>query len=332
MLKIIGIDPTSALRGVGRYVGALTELQGKINNKIDLVINPFFSVGGGRLEKYVGTNNAQMIAVVHDIIPLLYRKNFPTGLVGWLRQKWNFQMLSRYTTIVTDSEKSKDDIITHLNKFLGPKINVIHPYSSLVDVKPIRTSINIVKNSYVLYVGDVNWNKNIVNMLNACIRSNTKLICVGKMFTPTNISLPANRELDDFRQFMRIALSSPEKVDLLGFVPDGELAQLYTNALCNLLVSRDEGFGYSYIESATFSTPSILSDIPVFREISQSKGALFANCEDADKIAQSITALKNSPEMRQELGEEARMRSLYFSKKRFLDEWFTLLQTLNMAI
>ena len=44
----------------------------------------------------------------------------------------------------------------------------------------------------------------------------------------------------------------------LGFIEDYELVKLYQQAKLNVLLSRDEGFGFSYIEAANFGCPSVL--------------------------------------------------------------------------
>lgn len=53
---------------------------------------------------------------------------------------------------------------------------------------------------------------------------------------------------------------------MLGPVPDEELAWLYANAALTLSLSLDEGFGMPCVEAASFGSPLLVSDIPVYRE------------------------------------------------------------------
>ncbi len=53
---------------------------------------------------------------------------------------------------------------------------------------------------------------------------------------------------------------------LLGAVPDAELAWLYAHAALTISLSLDEGFGMPAVEAASFGSPLLVSDIPVFRE------------------------------------------------------------------
>lgn len=67
-----------------------------------------------------------------------------------------------------------------------------------------------------------------------------------------------------------------------GYVDGAQLRAYYS--ACDLLVypSRDEGFGIPPLEAMACGTPSLLSDIPVFREI---YGELAAYAEDATPAA-----------------------------------------------
>ena len=62
------------------------------------------------------------------------------------------------------------------------------------------------------------------------------------------------------------ALLDDGSIVMLGAVPDTELAWLYRHAALTVSLSLDEGFGMPAVEAATFGSPLLVSDIPVFRE------------------------------------------------------------------
>lgn len=68
---------------------------------------------------------------------------------------------------------------------------------------------------------------------------------------------------------------------------DAVLAQLYNEADCVLLPSREEGFGLAIVEGATFGKPLLLRDLPVFREIA-GDNAIYFRGEDAADLAEAI--------------------------------------------
>lgn len=123
-------------------------------------------------------------------------------------------------------------------------------------------------------------------------------------------------EQADFKTFVKLVLHD-SSFHFPGFVQDSELLGLYKNAACNLLVSRDEGFGLTFLEAATQKCPSVLADIDVFREISDD-AALFADPESPVDIASKIKELLNDSKKRSALGRKAYQRSRAFSPDVFV--------------
>lgn len=329
-IKIIGIDEKSKARGVGRYVQALEETVAALPQTVSqTVINPFFSLSGTKLNNVGFPQSSNSIAVIHDVIPLKYKNKFPLGIIGRIKLSINKKRLHKFKTIVTDSKSSASDIEKML-RVSKENIKVIYPFSPLSNTitgskKPQNMPNFLTKNGYVLYVGDVNWHKNIVNMGKACIEANIPLVCVGKSFDLIKKNITNHKELQEIKSFKKLVENNKDKIYVLGYLQDSEVAWLYENTLANLMLSHDEGFGYSYIEAGYFGTPSILSDIPVFREISNSKGAFFVNQNSIGSISQQLVRLKNSPESRSDAGKDAKVRSIFFSKEKFLNDWKKLL-------
>jgi glycosyltransferase involved in cell wall biosynthesis len=77
-------------------------------------------------------------------------------------------------------------------------------------------------------------------------------------------------------------------VDLRGYVPQAELAELYRGAACLLLPSRFEGFGLPVLEAMASGTPVAAADEPALREVA-GDAAVYA---PPDRLADAIrTAL-----------------------------------------
>ena len=94
--------------------------------------------------------------------------------------------------------------------------------------------------------------------------------------------------------------------------PITELIKFYQQASVNILPSRDEGFGFSYLEAAQFCCPSVLSDIPVLREISD-ENALFSNPNNPQDIADKIRKIYTDENLRNKIGADAKKRSEFFA-------------------
>jgi glycosyltransferase involved in cell wall biosynthesis len=114
---------------------------------------------------------------------------------------------------------------------------------------------------------------------------------------------------------------------LKGFVSDEELIQLYQQVRVNVLPSRDEGFGFSYLEAASQKCPSVLADIPVLHEISNNN-ALFANPHNPHDIANAIGELYWNNDKQNLIGLKAFEQSKKFSSSQFKKSFLKTLENL----
>lgn len=219
--------------------------------------------------------------------------------------------------------------------------------------------------NFCLYVGDGTWNKNLVNLAKAIKIINVPCVFVGKVFElkqkstqkiaknadlrkrhawlPTiNIPFTATSLMhfrkdafetknhpwqQEFNQFLN-EVKDDKRFIFAGFVDNYRLVKLYQQAKVNILVSRAEGFGFSYLEAANFGCPSVLSDIPVFHEISDNQGAVFTNPNDPNDIADKISEVYFHNNLRTKLSLEAQKQAKHFSQKKFKEEFLNLIENL----
>jgi glycosyltransferase involved in cell wall biosynthesis len=78
-------------------------------------------------------------------------------------------------------------------------------------------------------------------------------------------------------------------VHVLGAVP--QLGGLYAGARALVMPSRLEGFGFPPLEAALAGTPSVVSDLPVFRETLGDDGAHFVPVDDVEALADALLAI-----------------------------------------
>lgn len=303
------IDPTlhdkaGAVRGIGRYVAVLKEAL----PHAQIVTSPKEATGGILINPFIPFFSPPLInrryakrqiGVIHDVIPLQFPRYFPSGIRGTFNKYRSMRALKYYDFIITDSEASKNEI-HRLCRISLERIKVIYPAISSAlthsSVAPALTE----PSQFLLYVGDATWNKNIVTMGRAVLETPYVLVVAGKVFTKEAVDHPWNKELLAFQELAH----SNKQIILAGYVSDGELAWLYKNASLNILLSRAEGFGYSYVEASSCNTPSLLADIPVLREVSGNR-AFFSNNNSVDEIARHITTLMTDTSTREHMGTEA---------------------------
>lgn len=330
-------DDLSRVRGIGRFLQILHENLEKeciFTSNISSVpqdstfINPFFNILAPPLiTKRIAK---KQIAVIHDLIPLKYPQHFPIGIRGNINVFRNKHALKHYDNIITNSETTKTDVMSML-KIPSEKITVIYPIVAKLfhshNTSTETTPLPLLKDlpRYFLYVGDATWNKNLVNLALAIKRTNIPCIFVGKVFTAETIETTKNVWQKELNEFFHVIHNDPLFV-FPGYVLDAHLIHLYKNSICNVLVSKDEGFGFSYVEAGTLGTPSVLSDIPALHETAQ-KTALFANPTSSAEIAQQLQTFANDPQKREVYGNLAVERSHYFVADIFKKNILSLCQS-----
>jgi glycosyltransferase involved in cell wall biosynthesis len=318
-------DSQSKVRGIGRYLQILREncppdwiftdnLKGIPSHAI--LIQPFYTFYQSPLITKRITD--RQIAVIHDVIPLKYPEHYPIGVKAFFYSLLQKHYLGLFDSIITDSETSKCDIVTYL-KVSQNKVSVLYP--TLANCFWNSTLNRSHPSDYCLYVGDGTWNKNLPTIAQAIKRANVTCIFVGKIFADTNPNHYPHPWQTDLQLFFKDT-QNDKRFIFTGYVSDKELLNLYVQSKVNILLSRDEGFGFSYVEAASLGCPSLLSDKPIFHEIA-GESAEFVDQNSSEKIALSLKELMDNSKKRESLSSKALLQSkkygVDFFKKRLLE-------------
>jgi glycosyltransferase involved in cell wall biosynthesis len=96
-----------------------------------------------------------------------------------------------------------------------------------------------------------------------------------------------------------------------GYIPDAQLGTLYRDAALLVLPSLFEGFGMPAVEALVMGTPTLVSDLPVLREVTNGGAHYIADPRNHEQIADEIQqvlalgdAAKPSPRLRDELRQQ----------------------------
>lgn len=98
-----------------------------------------------------------------------------------------------------------------------------------------------------------------------------------------------------------------ESVTLLSGLTDLEVRCAYQACIAFVFPSVYEGFGIPILEAMAARRPFVLSDIPIFREITQDQGVYFPP-EDIEAMAAAIQTVCESCELRRTLADYGRHR------------------------
>ncbi|MCX6706239.1 MAG: glycosyltransferase family 1 protein [Candidatus Woesebacteria bacterium] len=277
-----GLSGGHKVRGIGVHTSELIKALSKIKEKgievseykpggkYDLihytVFKPFtFSIP---LKKEAN----KVVLTIHDLIPLIYPKHYPGGIKGnltFLIQK--LLIKKNVDAIITISETSKKDIC----RFLGVDPSIVHvvylapkkvftPITDLDLLSTIQKKYGL-PSSLALYVGDVNYNKNIPGLIEMCKYSNIRLVIVGKQakdIENQNLDHPELKHLEGLDW---------SNVTRLGFVDDEDLAVIYNLADVYIQPSLYEGFSLPPLEAKACGTWVIATKIQTHVEILDNK-------------------------------------------------------------
>lgn len=311
-----------AIRGIGFHTKELIERLQKIK-KLDLKVIDFSSNNLGEFDilhyPYFHPHfltlpffkhNAKIILTIHDLIRLIYPKSYPPGIKGSLRfliQKFNLQNVD---AIITISETSKKDIVRLLN-IPAKKIHVIY-------LAPQSTTSNFTKSKlaklrakyklpskFVLYVGDVNYNKNILNLAKACKLSKLPLVMVGKNASNNSID-NSNIENNIWNKFLK-EFGTDKNIHRVGFIPTDELSGFYKLASVYCQPSLYEGFGLAILEAFMNECPVVASKTQALKEIGED-GCFYVDPNSCENMAQALFQVTEKKSLREQLVKNGKKR------------------------
>ena len=251
-----------------------------------------------------------MVLTIHDIRGLVLKE-------GWNRRTAFRIALERSLRaadhVITVSRAVRNEI---LERYPGTSISVV--YNGL-DATPFaqvdQTALSAIRMKcsleaeFLLAVGHFEPRKNYSTLIDALSHlrqkgSRIQLVIVGN----------DSGEMRSVKQ--RVAARSvTDQVRIISDLTDQEVCCLYNLATLFVFPSSYEGFGIPILEAMAANCPMVLSDIPVFREITESKGQYFAYT-DAVAMAAAIENVISSPTERRRLIEYGveRIKDFSFSK------------------
>lgn len=324
------------VRGVGFYLHHLKEAlvkyfpehdyifftqQAELKGKIDVVHYPYFDpffITLPLIKKY------PTVVTIHDLTPLVFPEHFPAGLKGAFR--WQIQKLSTRNAdmIIADSQASKEDIVKIIN-VEASKVAVTHLASGeefrKLDINSkekneLYKRYNLPE-KFILYVGDVTWNKNLPNLIKAAAKAEVPLVMVGKSLVQTDFdhNNPWNKDLV---LVQNLCVQYPS-VQRLGFVPTDDLIKLYNIASVFIMPSHYEGFGLPVIEAMQSGCPVITTRSGSLSEVA-GDAALYVEGNSIESISSGINKVMSDYQLKNELSRKGIQRAKLFSWEKTAEE------------
>ncbi|WP_081599292.1 glycosyltransferase family 4 protein [Prochlorothrix hollandica] len=216
--------------------------------------------------------------------------------------------------VLVISENTKRDLLSYF-QFDPEKVYVTYlgkdpSYSKVLDPECIAQFLKkySLPASYLLFVGSMEPRKNLKSLLQAysllssSLREKYKLVIAGPQGW-------LNTDIFELAQNLNLL----DNVYFTGYIPQDDMALLYSAASLFIYPSFYEGFGLPVLEAMSCGVPTITSNVASIPEITGNDGALLIDPYEPESISEAISDVLNSPSLAFELSTQAESRSQLFS-------------------
>jgi glycosyltransferase involved in cell wall biosynthesis len=267
-----------------------------IKLKPDLVHSPHFNVPLFWWGKYVVT--------IHDLI-----KHESRGMATTTRSPWFYWLKHQFylflvkravrksVKVITPSNFWKDELI---KRYHLPKDKIVVTYEGVDESLKVQTSSlkkqailarYEIKKPFVVYTGSLYPHKNIERLAET----------IGKLNQNLKLVIICARNVFYQRFLLKIKKMGVSKsINLVGFVPDDELAVIYKEAEAFVFPSLWEGFGLPGLEAMALGLPVLAARASCLPEV-YGEAALYFNPHQTDDLAKKIKKVKEDKELREDL-------------------------------
>lgn len=291
LLKFDKVNDYVLFGGSLRQQSILRAFSAKLPRKVKLVLSPlspkladiYFNRFNGSIDPLIGPvdvfhasnwsiprTKAALVTTVHDLTFINNPENHLAYYIGAHQRHLN-RAKSKVVALIAVSQATKRDLLAQ--GWETDRVKVIYEAAAAV-FKPA----NVRRQPIILCVGTLEPRKNIKRVVEAF-----KLLKLPK------------HELVIVGKFGWGETARPvERIKLLGYVPDEELAELYCRAAVFVYPSLGEGFGLPVVEALSCGCPVVTSDRSSLPEVG-GQAAVYVNPESVTSIARGIETALSHP-------------------------------------
>jgi glycosyltransferase involved in cell wall biosynthesis len=238
------------------------------------------------------------VSVIHDLQFRHMPEFFSRVKWCWL-DACHRLTLNRCDAVVAISEVVRQDILNEYGAKWGTRVRTIHNPISLDRFAVAAEQRFTSGRPYVMCVAMDRPQKNLHTLIRAFKLIKDRfadhvLVMVGQL---------RRHRPDRHEKSVKIASAMPSTEDLVrdlgledrvivtGFVSDAELGALYRGASAFVLPSLFEGFGMPAVEALAMGAPTLVSDLPVLREVTYGTAQFVADPRSEWEFAERIEAI-----------------------------------------
>jgi len=261
---------------------------------------------------------AKTVVTIHDVFSALQSTEFATPEFRAMKRARYQELIARAERIVCVSQAVKRDVQATLNPDPS-KLRVVYEAGgegfyprSPEEIRLVRLKHGLDA-PYFMFIGSVNKRKNVPAQIEAFCRARAQAKSDAVLAIAGRIGYGG----EEIRELIQRA--GYGAVKLLGYVPDEDVAPLYSGAQGLLFATLYEGFGIPAVEAFACGCPVIGANVGSLPEIIGDAG-LLADPKNVDSIALQIMQLMNDEGLRKTLAEKGKARAPLFSWDKAADE------------
>jgi glycosyltransferase involved in cell wall biosynthesis len=251
------------------------------------------------------------------LIPIFYPKYFNGRKILQVKKALNSISPSDFAICI--SQSTKNDFCSRF-KFDPSRVFVIplaasrsfSPCRDLQLICDVKKKYKIPPVPYLLSVGTLEPRKNIKQLL-----ISFQQIIAQEKTRDLNLVLVGAGSNFYYQLLERFNFSHDlkKRIIITGYIPDQDLAPLYSGALAFVYLSLYEGFGLPPLEAMQCGVPVITSNVSSLPEVVGDAG-IMVSPHDTDAICHNILKIHDSSSFRQHLTEKSLKQAQKFSWKK----------------
>ncbi len=251
------------------------------------------------------------VVTAHDLGYLHYPEKHL--LLDRLYLDWSTRHSASVARRVIAVSRATAHDLTALNGIPADKIRVV--YSGVDDgLKPVEDTRRVaalrerlsIPGPYILHVGSLHPRKNLSRLVEA-------FASVKDLVENLSLVLAGRKSWSIRRLAERIeGLGLSERVILPGYVPDADLAALYSGACVYAFPSLYEGFGFPALEAMACGVPVVCANTSSLPEL-VGDAALTVAPTDVNGLSEALARLLADRALRQDLSRRGRERVREFT-------------------
>ena len=280
-------------------------------------------------------NDAEVFHTPHSAVPDSVRRHPKTAVVQTIYDMIPFLLPETMTAeyrdyyadiprrirpedhVITISQSAKADFCGHTG-FAADRVHVIplaanrelfRPCWDSAHLAMVRARYGIPEGPYFLSVCTFEPRKNLRHV----VRSFVELLATRPGLDDLSLVLTGGHGwmFEPFLAELAATRVPKGRIITTGYVPDADLAPLYSGALAFLYLSLYEGFGLPPLEAMQCGTPAIVANTSSLPEVVGDAGVLLSP-DDRDGLCQTLLDFHTDPDRRAELGKKSLERAARF--------------------